>query len=89
MKNRDVIAGWLLVIFLLILFGQADVALTEAWRAHSSIGTIAWRLFCALASGAGGIFLLVHHIHRADDLQYYENLENQRDRDARQASMQP
>jgi hypothetical protein len=81
MKTSDVIALWVLLIFLLILFGQADVALTKAWRAHSAASTILWRLFCALISGGGGIFLIAHHITRANDLQYYESLENQREKD--------
>lgn len=81
MKTSDGIALWILGIFLLILFGQADVALTEAWRAHSSISTILWRLFCAATSGGGGVFLIIHHIHRTNELQYYENLENERERD--------
>jgi hypothetical protein len=86
MKTSDSFAFWLLLFFLMILFGQADVALAEAWRNHSPIGTILWRLVCCLVSGGGGVFLLVHHVHRANDLQYYETLEKQREKDAESAT---
>jgi hypothetical protein len=81
---KDLIATWLLAIWILVTGYKPLLALGEALRAGESAATIAWRALVALIVTVVGIFLIRRYLVTLADLHYYKGLEDARQREARE-----
>jgi hypothetical protein len=80
MKTKDIIAIWLLVLFVLGPFARAFYGLIDALKVNRPASIILWYLGVSMVVAASGLFLIVHFIHTLDDLKYYEAEERQREK---------
>jgi uncharacterized membrane protein len=81
MKTKDVIAFWLLLLFVFVPFSRAFYGLIDALKLNQPLCTILWYVGVTIAVAAFGLFLVVHFMHRMHDLQHYEADERQREKE--------
>ncbi len=89
MKTKDLIAFWLLVLWILVTGSTPFFALDDALHMKCPLGIILWDAAVALFVGVSGLFLIGRFIDMRADLDHYEaekrsrikELESRRDDD--------
>ena len=78
MKTTDVIAAWLLFIWIFVTGSKPLFAFLDDLHTHRPISTTLWDVTVALFVAVCGWFLIAHFLRKQSELQRYEAEESRR-----------
>lgn len=78
MKTKNIIAAWLLVLWILVTGSKPYFALLDALQTSRPTNIILWDAAVALFVGVSGLFLIVRFFYMLTDLEHYEAQERKR-----------